>query len=43
MVTAVLIFGVLGARANLTFLPIRDYRHFVTGREQVLFESFRGS
>lgn len=29
VVGAVLIFGVLGGRANLTFLPIRDYRHFV--------------
>jgi len=29
VVSAVLIFNILSARANLTFLPIRDYRHFV--------------
>jgi hypothetical protein len=27
--SAALILGVLRGRANLTFLPIRDYRHFV--------------
>ncbi len=29
VLAAALIFGVLGGRANLTFLPVRDYRHFV--------------
>ena len=27
--SALLIFSILSGRANLTFLPIRDYRHFV--------------
>jgi glycosyltransferase involved in cell wall biosynthesis len=35
-----LIFGVLGGRANLTFLPIRDYRHFVREVSKT-FESAR--
>jgi glycosyltransferase involved in cell wall biosynthesis len=39
MATA-LIFGVLGGRANLTFLPIRDYRHFVRDVSKT-FESSR--
>ena len=29
VVSGMLMFSILGARANLTFLPIRDYRHFV--------------
>jgi hypothetical protein len=29
VVSSILIFSILGGRANLTFLPIRDYRHFV--------------
>lgn len=29
VVSGMLMFSILSARANLTFLPIRDYRHFV--------------
>jgi len=39
-VGVMLIFGVLGGRANLTFLPIRDYRHFVRDVSKT-FESTR--
>jgi polyisoprenyl-phosphate glycosyltransferase len=37
---AMLLVGALGGRANLTFLPIRDYRHFVRDVSKT-FESAR--
>jgi len=35
VVSGVLIFSMLSSRANLTFLPIRDFRYFVRDTEEV--------
>jgi hypothetical protein len=35
VVSGVLMFSMLSSRANLTFLPIRDFRYFVRDSEEI--------